>query len=173
MTRLTVYQRSAFVRAVLDDVPVIDYDEQVRSIMQKWALSKMTPKARALYKEDPSWINTTSIDMPGSLLQACVYTNLGYGELRSAAKADAELWTSIEDLASKKSSDSDSRDKLRNQVRAAIVSCSTVKAAHERMPEFVKYLPLGSAPVDRTVPVIANLVSDLTKAGWPAERKAA
>lgn len=168
MTRLTVYQRQAFVRAVMDDVPVIDYDEQARALVQKWAVGKMPPKVRAIYKDDPAWISTTNIDLPGRLNQVCVHTNLGYGELRDAFKADDAAWHAVCTLAEKKKSEAETRDALRSKIKNVIATCSTIKVAHERLPEFAKYLTPVAPPVDRTVPVIANLVADLTAAGWPA-----
>ena len=59
-------------------------------------------------------------------------------------------------------------DNLRKQLTAVIASCTTLKQAKKALPEFVKYLPEepGSA-IDRTLPVVGNLVADLSKAGWP------
>lgn len=61
---------------------------------------------------------------------------------------------------------------LRKQLTAVIASCTTLKQAKEALPEFIKYLPKepGSA-IDRTLPVVGNLVADLVKAGWPAKKK--
>ena len=57
---------------------------------------------------------------------------------------------------------------LRKQLTAVIDSCNTLKQAKAALPEFVKYLPgePGNA-IDRTLPVVGNLVADLMKLGWP------
>lgn len=57
---------------------------------------------------------------------------------------------------------------LRKQLTAVIAACTTLKQAKEALPEFIKYLPEEPGnPVDRTLPVVGNLVADLSKAGWP------
>ena len=60
---------------------------------------------------------------------------------------------------------------LRQKVTAVIAACSTLKQAKEALPEFEKYLPAEPGNVDRSLPVVGNLVADLVKAGWPAEKK--
>ena len=173
MTRLTIYMRDAFVQAVLDDVPTIDYDEQARAIAQKWAISQIPAKLRVLHKEHPDWFKTETLDMPGRLNNCGIVTNLGWSDLTKATKADKTFWDSLQALASQKHAQLNSRKDLETKVKSAISMCSTVKQAHEKLPEFAKYLPEPDAPQDRSVPVIANLVSDLTAAGWPKDKKKA
>ena len=60
---------------------------------------------------------------------------------------------------------------LRQKVTAVIAACSTLKQAKEALPEFEKYLPAEPGNVDRSLPVVGNLVADLVKAGWPAKKK--
>ena len=40
------------------------------------------------------------------------------------------------------------------------------------LPEFEKYLPADEQKALRSVPVVANLVADFTKAGWPKDKAA-
>lgn len=42
-----------------------------------------------------------------------------------------------------------------------------MKALRAAMPEFAKYLPEADKAPDRSLPVVANVVSEFTKAGWP------
>ena len=35
------------------------------------------------------------------------------------------------------------------------------------LPEFEKYLPSETPALDRTVPAVANVVTDFMRAGWP------
>lgn len=60
---------------------------------------------------------------------------------------------------------------LRSKLEATIASCSTLKQAKECLPEFEKYLPAEVTPADRSLPVVGNLVAELTKAGWPKKKK--
>lgn len=56
---------------------------------------------------------------------------------------------------------------LSNKLRAAAKAHSSVKALRAAMPEFAKYLPEADKAPDRSLPVVANVVSEFTKAGWP------
>ena len=61
---------------------------------------------------------------------------------------------------------------LRQKITAVIAACSTLKQAKEALPEFEKYLPAEEPEnVERSLPVVGNLVADLTKAGWSAKKK--
>jgi hypothetical protein len=64
---------------------------------------------------------------------------------------------------------SDLQDKLESVAK----SCNTRKQLAELLPEFEKYLPADTPAAGRSVPAIANLVTDFTKAGWPKEKATA
>ena len=51
---------------------------------------------------------------------------------------------------------------ITDAVRAAFVA---------KLPEFAHYLPAEDAPAGRSLPVVANLVTDFVKAGWPKDKK--
>ncbi|WP_323120019.1 Nmad5 family putative nucleotide modification protein [Burkholderia alba] len=170
--RLTSYHRDAFVTAVLDDVPMVDYDEQCRVLMQKWAIDRLPPKLRAMFKEFGHFFKTGYVSPPGDLSSVSVVTADSGSHTRAAMTSDTDFWSDLSDLAKAKKTQADVRLGIRNRVVSIINACSTVKQAHERLPKFAKYLPDADAPIDRTVPVVANLVADLTAAGWPKAAKA-
>jgi hypothetical protein len=58
---------------------------------------------------------------------------------------------------------------LQNKLESIAKSCNTRKQLAELLPEFEKYLPADTPAASRSVPAIANLVTDFTKAGWPKE----
>jgi hypothetical protein len=174
MTRLTTHMRNVFVQAVMQDVPEgINYDEKAHMFVKKWACNRMSPKVLALYQQMPEWFKTEMISMPGCIQSINVPTNLSYNELNFAMKSDREAWSTLTEMSWSKHNQRKELAALKDKISAAIGMCTTVKSAHDKLPEFAKYLPALSAPIDRSVPVIANLVSDLNKAGWPADRKAA
>lgn len=171
--RLTTHTRAAFVAAVLNDVPCMDYQEEARIAVQKWAVDHLPPKLRALYKEFGGYFNCEYINLPGMLSSVRVVTGSTGSDMRAAMQADAPFWARITELSKLCNEQNEARKALRAKVGAAIAACTTVKQAHERMPEFAKYLPSLDATVDRTVPVVANLVAELAAAGWPKGTKPA
>jgi hypothetical protein len=168
MTKLTNNDRDIFVRTVLDDVPRIDYQELARAAIQKWAIAQLPPKLRALHKEFSHYFATKTVyRLPGNF--SCVVA-VAIENIDEAMRADTVFWGSIVDLATAASAQCDRVDTLRAKIKAVIYACTTDKQARERLPEFADYLPSDTPTVDRSVPVIANLVADLTAAGWPKKK---
>lgn len=159
--KLTNTIRDAFVRAAMDDVPSIDYDEQAHKLAQEDLVKQMAPKLRAIYQDKQlrTFLGTEYTPMPCDLSSAYLY---GAQHLELSKEADTQL----EALAEKKAAQEDARHELRNKLRAVAYSATTRKALVEALPEFEKYLPT-EATTSRSLPVIANLVSDFVKAGWP------
>lgn len=169
--RLTNIDRNAFIKAVMDDVPSVDYKEQARVAIQRKAVDLLPPKLKALHKEFGHWFKTDRMwGTPGDIGVVVIVT-MDYSETKKLMQADTTFWQSIEKMAKDHAAQEAARGELEAKTKAAIYACTTVKQAHERLPEFAKYLPSLDAAVDRTVPVIANLVADLTAAGWPKGKK--
>lgn len=156
--RLTNYLRDAFVRAVMDDVPDIDYRELVQeratanalrllppAIQQVWKHAEM----RGFIKMDSAYIGGFYLYVPGVSIDATKIED-----------DDIHAWAKLHDTQS------EMRSELESKVRAVAYSCTTREALLKQLPEFQKYLPID-APKSATLPAIANLVSDLVKAGWP------
>jgi hypothetical protein len=168
--RLTNTQRDAFVRAVMDDVPMVDYTERARVAIQRKAIDLMPPKLKALHKEFGHWFNTEKIYATPNGIPMVHVISCDSGATTEQMKADTEFWQSIVQMGSDYKNQTAARDVLRSKVRAIIYGCTTIKQANERLPEFAKYLPSPEEPQDRSVPVVANLVTDLTAAGWPKDK---
>lgn len=171
--KLTVSDRDAFVQAVLDDVPFVDYDSQVRALLLKWAIEQMPETVRTAYTQHPDYFELKSFRI----------FKFGYAYLPvenytsddSRFKADFPvLYAEIESLVAKRDEQNAAKAALRQKIRAAICGCGTLKQAEERLAEFAKYLP---ADRDKTgvsnLPAVANLVTDLMNAGWPKDKLAA
>lgn len=166
--RLTNYHRKAFVKAVLADVPTVDYEAQMRSVFDaaqlEWA-KNVSPVLAGMLKDASlrGFLSFSSRRVPqdGPTIEwfnglagfhSCVPARV-LEEMRRLAKLSEEQG---EMLAT-----------LRAKVEGAINACTTVKVAKQRLPEFEKYLPKETDAPSHSVPVIADLVSDLVKAGWP------
>lgn len=161
--KLTNADRDAFVAAVMDDVPFTDYTEQFRA----WLDNAVTPLLPAKVKA--VWADKS--------LRHLIARNAVIGSFGGAsfyapdildAKDKAPLHEECTRLRALYDNQWSVRRELRGRLRSIIASCSTLKQATEMLPEFTKYLPQErDGKIDRSMPVIANVVSDLTKAGWP------
>jgi hypothetical protein len=70
-------------------------------------------------------------------------------------------------LAVAKATQASDRDTLSAKLQAAANSVATRKALVELLPEFEKYLPADEGAACKTLPAVANLLADFSKAGWP------
>ena len=53
------------------------------------------------------------------------------------------------------------------------LGASTRKGLADALPEFEKYLPADEPAAVRSLPVVANVVADFVKAGWPKGKQPA
>lgn len=171
--RLTKWDREAFVRAVLDDVPSFDYQELARVKLQKWAIDHMPVKLRPLYKEYSHMFKHDQLwNLPGGLKGVMVVGD-DDSVVKKAMQADAPFWAEIVKLGADLDTQATARAVLTEKVTGLIATCTTAKSVEERAPEFVKYLGVSSTTTNRTVPVVQNIVADLVAAGWPKDKKKA
>lgn len=161
--RLTTSDRDAFVRSVMDDVPRIGFDAEARKFAQPFIESQIPPEVLVVWKKFPNMLKCSSVGAPGSLATFYFPGELPYGLLH-----DTEIWSQLSEMAKKKREQQEQRCELKSKLKGIIQSCSTLKQAKERLPEFVKYLPAERGKTDTSnLPAVANLVADLTNLGWP------
>ena len=157
--RLTISDKQAFVRAVLDDVPSIDYSAEFR-VFALDASAKKLPKAIKAIHDDPKlrgWLQCDKwANMPGS---CCRVYDTDFEDDKYRSK--------VEELSASNKAQNAQRSELHNKLTAAIASCTTLKQAQALLPEFAKYLPEDRESVTKCLPAVANLVADLSRAGWP------
>jgi hypothetical protein len=161
--KLTNHDRAVFVRAVMDDVPQIDYNEQAQAIVEAAALRTLPADVAKLYGNKK--------------LRGFLKTNVYYhtpGELRSVSipinvTLEPAEDLALEELAEGLGAQNALRAALKDKLLGAIHACSTLNVAKKMLPEFLQYLPQERQPnvADRSMPVVANVVADLVKAGWP------
>jgi hypothetical protein len=171
--KLTNAIRDAFVRAAMDDVPQVDYTEAIRKIGTDAVLEALPPSVRKVWDDAKTrpylvshtrWMGGVGVHVP----------SLGgrWNEEELPA-VSSKATKAIADLETKKNAQEETRKGLQQKLRGAAYSCSTRKGLADLLPEFAKYLPADDAAAIRTLPVIANIVSDFTKAGWPKGKKPA
>lgn len=157
--KLTKTMRDAFVRAAMDDVPKIDYDEQQRKLVVDDAISQLPPKVRAIYNDEATkpYVHTTYAYRLGG------FSVPSAGSYEASESVRVE-YARIEGLAK---SQNDARNELCGKLNGCAASVTTRKALAELLPEFEKYLPVDEPAAIRTLPVVQNVVADFVKAGWP------
>lgn len=171
--KLTKYHRDQFISSVMQDVPTVDYDEQVRDLVQKTMLEAAPPKVRELAaSEHAGYINTGPVATPLKTIYTIRPDNNDnfYYFIRDKRPG---VWKKLDALAKAKKEQSMRRTELEQKLRAAVKSVTTRKALADLLPEFKKYLPPEPPKVDRSLPVVTNVVAEFRKAGWPKGAKKA
>lgn len=161
--KLTNMIRDAFVRAAMDDVPKVYYAEQALVLAHKTMnelREKTFPGVDLILAED--WFEKRSVTMPTSFNN--IYTSAPHSNV---LKMNTKVWAKLEELNLANTAQSKKLEDLRTKLRAVAYSCTTRKALADLLPEFEKYLPADTPAAMRTLPVVANVVADFTKAGWP------
>lgn len=165
--RLTKFDKTAFVRAVLDDVPYVDYSEQARKLAMKHLISLLPENVRTAYHANPEWIRSNRVRLP-NYLQDFYGPALGYVSYDSFPDELKEQLAELSDAAKEQSN---TRKTLEDKVTGLINSVTTLKAALKNFPEFAKYFPADRDAADTVNLPAANVIADLTNAGWPKDKK--
>lgn len=162
--KLTNTLRGAFIRAAMQDVPNVDYGAKITAAALEDAVAQLPPKVRAIYndkalrhfvKSDWCRVGPDRQHVPSG------------GDYIASESARAK----VEELSALKNAQDERNSDLRNKLRGCAYACSTRKALLDMLPEFEKYMPSDEAAACRTLPVVANVVSDFVKAGWPKDAK--
>lgn len=167
--KLTNYIRDAYVNQAMNDVPSVDYYEQYRALVTKFVVGSLpkevraiwdNPKLRAFVKTSYWHRGVTTVYIP-------------YAESSEVFTPTPEQQGELDALVLLLKEQDATHSALRGKLRGAAYSCTTRKALAELLPEFVDYLPGEFEVTTRRVPVIANLMSDMVKAGWPKGKQEA
>jgi len=164
--RLTKTHREAFVRAAMQDVPQIDYDEQINKLVQDY-LDKICPaELMKAYKNEKTrgYLRSTHVKVYNYERR---YFNLVPCE---DYVLPSDIQEKVNELFKSRSTQYQNNRNLKEKLEAAISAFTTRKAALDAMPEFEKYLPSEMDQTMRNLPAVANLVSDLVAAGWPKQK---
>lgn len=169
--KLTKTDKEAFVRAVMADVPAVDYNEVCRALCMAWAISNMPGEVRTAYERFPDYFENRHLGTPYSLSDVWVPMSTG---LDKSERAYVELMLELEKLAVNAKRQQAKICDLRDKLKTSIACCNTLKQAQERLPELVSYLPADRENTGiKNLPAVINPIAELTAAGWPKGKKAA
>lgn len=179
--RLTKYQKEAFVRAVMDDVPDTDEKKKEITTLLTEAILNLAPhEVRVLWNKygttdlfatckvqfsNHYFCNLPPIFKAQNFQSSWVHSEVVLNLINSQV---AEKVKSLEAELSKAEVE---RKTLRTKLTAVANGCSTLKQLQAQLPEFQKYMPQEAAKSEN-LPALANLVTDFVKAGWPKHKEA-
>lgn len=146
--RLTKYQKEAFIRAVMQDVPNVVgplLEEEVQNALIKG----MSPPVRRLYKTNPNALRVQySYDFSERGNRKYFVGDADY---------DAITAPFLERVRS--------RSEAKRSLTSTFEGCSTLKQLQATLPEFQKYMPTEEKPTPN-LPAVANVVMTLVALGW-------
>lgn len=162
--KLDRYKKSAFVCAVIADIPKVDYAEQARSLVSAWEVSQIPDAVKKLLETHPDWVRKpTPLQMPAGLYNMAVLTVVGYSGLEGAAP---ELWAKLIEIGKKANEQKANTKRVEDATRNTIRTFTTVEAARKGLPEcFHKYL-IEVTGLTPDLPAV-DLAKELTDLGWP------
>jgi hypothetical protein len=168
--RLTNFLRDAFIRAAMADVPKINYEEKAQKLAREAVMAKFKEAFPMLDYDaacESGWFESGSLSLPYGINNIYMKATCGYGMLQ----ADKKLWPKLEALAEQKKEQDSKISTLESRLRGVAYACTTRKQLEEALPEFTSYLPAEEAKAAKTLPAVANVLSDFVKAGWPKQNK--
>jgi hypothetical protein len=165
--KLTKTLREAFVSAAMNDVPSIDYDEQIQKLGTEAALAAMPPEVLTAYKKHPEYFDPNGFSITKDAGWHYVYV-----PAHSSFKFPEETRKKADELKKLGQAQSRARNELRQKLEGVVNSVTTRKALAEALPEFTKYLPEELTKTSM-LPAIANTVAEFVQAGWPKNKAVA
>lgn len=158
---LNKYHRQAFVKAVMNDVPMIDYDSRLDKIVLEDMIASAPKEIAAVLKIEAlrhHVLNQSSAVYFGG--HCC----LAYRGYKPSLKANEKIAI----VKTARAMQEEQRAAMRDKLVTAIGSVRTVKQATALMPELAKHLPVdATSEGTKNLPAVANLLKDLVELGWP------
>lgn len=163
--RLTNQLRAEFVRNVMNDVPVVDYDEQIRKFVTTLVIESLPATVKKVWddKNLRTYINTCHFSTEYTRVSVEIPSKERWSDDFHLSTSEEEV---LKELEAKRYNQNVTRKKLREQLETTLKGVTTTKALRKMFPEFEAYVP-EDKQVDRMLPATTNLVTDLVRAGWP------
>lgn len=160
--RLTNLIRDSFVAAAMQDVPKVDYEKQIVALYQRAMIDAMPPELVGHYNKNKKWFRHSYKHVHGlSTSFEIVCPDFDPPPLKP------EQQKQIDELVAAHKAQRATLNDLRTKLHGVAYGVTTRKALVEALPEFEKYLPKEDEKPSKSLPALANLVADFTKAGWP------
>jgi len=166
--KLTNYLRNAFVSAVMQDVPIKDFDEEIDKVLVEAVAKELPEKLRAAWL-DPllrCYFDTRSLHLRGDFCVQVPTPLYMYNNSDDPTHPSYRIRNALLPLAEQRAEAKKARRELENKLHAVVAGCNTRKQLVEALPEFEKYAPQETAKL-AGLPAVSGVVADLVAAGWP------
>lgn len=166
MTRLVNEQRSRIRRAILAEVPKVDYAEKIKRKATSLAVANLPPAAKRLW-EDTALRGLLDTDgcyfgySEGRRNYVASCSLPGFESYHHTIQTDPE----IVELCRLAEAQDDVFNKLDAELRNNLASVNTHEAFVERWPELARFLPDGSEAKVANLPATTALIDGLRAAG--------
>lgn len=189
--RLTKAQKEAFVRGVMQDVPRVDNEDQIRKLLCDEVRKSALPEINHLAESYENLFQTGFAEVAVSPRRKGEFSTYRQTQhLQVQLPPHQELWRNwytmsalaeegiisqalkeqLEVLYTEHQLNKEVRESLEVKLINSIANCTTDKQLKELYPEFAKYVP-GEEPKTGNLPALANIVTDFVKAGWPKDKE--
>ena len=166
--KLTNYLRNAFVSAVMQDVPIKDFDEEIDKVLVE-AVAKELPETLRAAWLDPllrCYFDTRSLYVHDTFYVQAPSPLHMYISSDDPTHPSYRIRNALLPLAEQRAEAKKARRELENKLHAVVAGCNTRKQLVEALPEFEKYAPQETAKL-AGLPAVSGVVADLVAAGWP------
>lgn len=163
--KLTKTLRQAITRAIMQDVPSVDYNAQAAALVRKAVGAWASPKVRAALADDAiaQHFDFSHFSLPGLLNSVSVRGVLTHAQRNAIL---ATIREELDPLAALNKAQISQREDMREKIAAALNSVTTTQAVIKAFPEFTKYMPRDPSPESRGQLIAPSPVDALTAAGW-------
>jgi len=172
--RLTNYIRDAYIRSVMQDVPKKEFDEEIRSLVSKDLISQLPIEIKTIWEANKlrGWLEPSTAYFGESSIGVTYPCDRSDRWNRPAPKLTPAGKKAFDKLDSEYVQQKKTLKELEDKVKGAAYGCKTREQLAKLIPEFEKYLPEDEPAAIKTLPIVANTMSDFVKAGWPKDKKA-
>lgn len=163
--RLTNQLREEFVRNVMNDVPHVDYDEQIRKFVTTMAVESLPAPVKRVWDDINlrTYVNLCHFSSEHTYVSIDIPSKERWTDAFKLSPSEEDV---LKELEAKRYDQNATRKKLRQELETAVKGVTTTKALRKMFPEFEAYIP-EDKEADRMLPATNNLVTDLVRAGWP------
>lgn len=157
--KLTNLDKRTIVKAIMADVPKVDYLEQAQNLIREYNIGRLPKEVQALIgTENEAVLRTTHQYFAGFCLRVIWAPD---GDLKIGCPTTERILAELSEANERQNSE---RDALERKLRAVLAPITTVKKAIEVLPEFEKYFPSEKAPTPN-LPATKELVDSFRNAG--------
>jgi hypothetical protein len=162
--RLNKADRQTIINAIVDDIPTIDYKEQMRVKIQKAAYEALPQEVKVI---------NDNHGLKLYLAESYTYIGRGFGSVyhtNTQFKLEGALCEEIYAMCDKADEQAKQLRSLQAQLLGVFDTVRTYEQAKVKLPEFEKYISMVEKSNGHVAPTenlpVANILSKMMELGW-------